>query len=228
MAENGMLSASDVAMLQNGGHHDNMDANNFIWIFGIILIMMMFGGGWNNNSNNYVPQYATQQDVQSTAQYSNLLDGNRDILTAVHDGANRAVQATDQAKYEAISVAKDLQGVVMNQIGDVKVGQSQLMANQNECCMNTRLGIAELGEKLGSKLDQNKFDLAMNAAAINANTTKEIQSIKDMFYQNKLEERDAKINSLEMDNKLAGVIRYPNMWAFNAGCFPSCFNCQNG
>lgn len=227
MAEgSSMLSASDVAMLQKD---NGIGDNSFIWFLAIMILL--FGGGFGNgfgNNRGYEPQYATQQDVQNTAQYGNLLDGNRDIMNAINNGTARAVQATDQAKYETINVAKDLQAVMLGQIGDVKVGQSQALANQNECCSNTRLEIANSTAELGAQISQNRYDLAMNTAAINANLTKEIQSVKDMLMQQRNEEQAARIQKLETQNALAGVVRYPNAWTFNAGAFPGCFNCQCG
>lgn len=224
MPENSMLSASDVAMLQG---RDDWGSNSFMWIFALLILANGGFGGWgNNNRFGYEPQYATQQDVQSTAQYGNLLDGNRDILSAVHDGTARAIQATDQAKYESINVAKDLQSVLLNQIGDVKVAQAAALANQNECCLNTRLDIADKSAGLGSQVAQSRYDAAMNTAMINSNIVDKIQEVKDMISQNKAEEQAAYINRLELQNAMSNVVRYPNMWTFNAGSFPSCFNCS--
>lgn len=226
MTEGSALSASDVAMLQN---RDDWGGNSFMWIFALLILANGGFGGWGNgNRFGYEPQYATQQDVQNTAQYGNLLDGNRDLMNAITNGTARAVQATDQAKYETINVAKDLQSVILSQIGDLKVNQAQALSNQNECCCNTRLEIANATAAIGNQLAQNRYDSAMGVAAINSNLVDKIQEVKDMISQNRADEQAAYINRLELQNAMSGVVKYPNMWAFNAGSFPGCFNCGCG
>jgi len=66
----------------------------------------------------------------------------------------------------------------------------------------------------------------MNTAAINANTTAQTQRILDVLSQNKIDELQGKINALELQNAVAGVVRYPNGWTYNAGTNPFC-GCNN-
>ena len=59
-------------------------------------------------------------------------------MNAITNGAAQAVAATNQAKYDNINVMKDAQAAIIGQIGDIRTNQMQLLANQNECCCNTR------------------------------------------------------------------------------------------
>ena len=65
---------------------------------------------------------------------------------------------------------------------------------------------------------------AQNTASINANTTAGIQKILDTLAQNKIDALENKVASLELQNNLANVVRYPNGYTYNAGQSPFCNN----
>ena len=65
----------------------------------------------------------------------------------------------------------------------------------------------------------------MNTASINANTTAVGQKILDAIMGNKMEAMQNRINQLELQNQLAGVVRYPSGYTYNAGQSPFC-GCQ--
>ena len=67
---------------------------------------------------------------------------------------------------------------------------------------------------------QNSYDGAMRDAATNANFTAQIQSVKDMLYQNKVESLQAQVSALQLQAATSNVLRFPNSWAFNGGIFP--------
>jgi len=48
-----------------------------------------------------------------------------------------------------------------------------------------------------------------------------------MFQADKFEAMQNRINQLELQNALAGVVRYPNGWTYNAGNSPFCGGCTN-
>jgi len=66
----------------------------------------------------------------------------------------------------------------------------------------------------------------MNTAAINANTTAVGQKILDAIAYNKMEAMQNRINQLELQNALNGVVRYPQGWTYNAGNSPFCGGCN--
>ena len=75
-----------------------------------------------------------------------------------------------------------------------------------------------------------KADGAMRDAATNANFTAQIQSVKDMIAQNKIESLQAQVSQLQLAQATAGVLRFPNQWSYGAGQFPPIFGgcCGNG
>jgi hypothetical protein len=182
--------------------------NAFIWIFGLLILMSMFNGGFGNNSG-YHPQYATQQDVQYTSQFAQLLDGNRDIINNITSGTAQAVATTNQAKYDTINVAKDIQSNLMANQSEIKVGQANSLAKMNECCCNTLRAI-----------DNVNYTNAMNTASINENTTAQTQKILDAITSNRIADMQNQINALQLQSATSNVLRFPNAWTFNGGYFP--------
>jgi hypothetical protein len=96
------------------------------------------------------------------------------------------------------------------------MGQAQLLANQNECCSTTKQMIM-----------QNNYDAAMRDAATNAHFTAEIQSVKDMIKDDKIESLQAQVGQLQLQAATQNVVRYPNGWTYNAGTSPFC-TCNQG
>lgn len=226
MGENG-LSASDVALLS--GNNDGFGGGNgwggLIWLFAIIA---MFNGGWGNGfgggRGGYQPQYATQDFVQNGFNFNDLQSQNRDLMAAITSGAAQAVAATNQAKYDNINVEKDIQAALSAQIGDVRTNQMTLLANQNDCCCSTKMALADGFNNVNANIAQARYENAMNTAAINANTTAGVQKIIDTLTGNQIQDLRDQVQALQLQSQLAGVMRYPNGWTYNAGNNPFCNN----
>lgn len=201
------LTASDVALLN--GRNDDWGNSSFMWIFALLILAN--GGLWGNNG--YQPQYATQDFVQNGFNFNDLQDQNRDIMNSITNGTAQSVAATNQAKYDNINVAKDVQSALAAQIGDLKMLQQQAFANQTECCCNTLRAI-----------DGVNYNQALNTAAINANVTAQTQKVLDAISGNRMADMQQQINQLQLQNAVSGVVRYPNASTYYAGTNPFC-NC---
>ena len=73
-------------------------------------------------------------------------------------------------------------------------------------------------------IDGVNYNNAMNTASINATTTAQTQKILDAITTNRIDELQNKVNALELQNAVAGVVRYPNALTYSAGASPFC-NC---
>ena len=209
MGENG-LTASDVALLNNDGMNGGW--NGMIWLFAILAMM---GGGFGFGGG-YRPQYATQDFVQNGFNFNDLQDQNRDIMNAINYGTSQAIATTNQVYHDIMAGIYDKYGELQRDIAALQVGQANLLANQNECCCNLR-----------TQLMQNNYDAAMRDASTNANIVAQNQKVLDAIMGNKMEALQNRVNQLELQNQLQGVVRYPNGWTYNAGTSPFCGNCVN-
>lgn len=208
MGENGMTPA-DIAAVNGNGMNNGWDG--MIWLFAILAMM---GGGFGFGGG-YRPQYATQDFVQNGFNFNDLQDQNRDIMNAINYGTSQAVATTNQVYHDIMAGIYDKYGELQRDIAALQVGQANLLANQNECCCNLR-----------TQLMQNNYDAAMRDAATNANFTAQIQGLKDMIKDDKMEAMQNRINQLELQNQLNGVVRYPQGWTYNAGNSPFCGGCN--
>lgn len=211
--ENGGLSAADVALL-NGDGMGGM--NGMIWLFAILALMGGGFGGWGNNGFANAIGYenlATSNEVQRGFDNQNLQAQTRDILAAVNSGTAQAVAATNQTFHDNLSAMQSLYNETARDIASLAVGQANLLAKENECCCETK-----------QLIQQTNYDGAMRDAATNANFTAQIQSVKDMIAQNKIEALQDQVNSLTLQNQLAGVVRYPmnTMYGVPSPCFTGC------
>ena len=214
--ENGnSLNPADIAALTgNNGFGNGWEG--MIWLFAILALMGGGFGGWGNNSN---AQYATSNEVQRGFDNQNAMANQREILSAVNTGTAQSVAATNQSFHDNLMAMQSLYNETARDIAALQVGQANALANQNECCGATK-----------QMLMQNNYDGAMRDAATNANFTAQIQSVKDMIAQNKIESLQAQVSQLQLAQATAGVLRFPNQWSYGAGQFPPIFGgcCGNG
>ena len=182
---------------------DGFGGSGFIWAFLIFALLMGNGGffGGNQNQTN-----ALSADMQRGFDNQNTVANQREILSATN-GVYHDVVATLGDKYTEL--ARDIAGV--------NAGVSQAIANQ--CQLN-----GDLKLQIADGFGQNRYDSAMNTAAINAVTTAQTQKILDALAQNKIEALQGKVNQLELQNAVSGVVRYPNATVYSAGGSPFC-NC---
>ena len=215
------LSASDVALLNDGG----MGNNSFIWLFAILALM---GGGFNWGGNNRglgYENYATSNEVQRGFDNQNLQAQTRDILAAVNAGTAQGVAATNQTFHDSIMANQNLYNEVARDIGNLAMGQTSILANQNECCCGTKMLVSEIGAGINANIAQNRYEAAMNTASINANTTAQTQRILDAIAQDKIEALQNQVNQLQLALAVAGVVRYPMATTYSSGCNPFCGCC---
>ena len=141
-------------------------------------------------------------------------------------GVNRGGVVTEADLCNANSFT-DLKNGVRNlsdQIGAMNVGFTKglcdmgytMFGNFNnlekqvaECCCQTQLGIQGV-----------KFDMANYASAINANTTAQTQRILDKMCEDKEAAMAQRIQQLELQQAMCGVIRYPTSAAYFGGFYP--------
>ena len=229
MGENGSLSASDIALLSDKG--GSWGDNSFLWIFALLILAnggFGFGGNGFANAIGY-ENLATSNEVQRGFDNQNSLANEREILSAVNDASARGIATTNQVYHDIVGYVGDKYDELARDIYGVGSGVQQAIANQNECCCSTKMLISELGAGINANIAQNRYDAAMNTAAINATTTAQTQKILDAIAGNRMADMQQQINDLQLKNELASVVRYPNntFYAVPSPCFNTGCGCGN-
>lgn len=194
--ENGM-TLSDIAAVTRD--NDGWGEGGAWWI--IILFLFMFGNGWNRN-NGPVEQPVTESSLCNAMNFNDL----ENAVGRLSDNENLHMMQLSQGLasvgYENLRNFADTQATV-------KDGDYSLAQQMADCCCKTQSGLKDV-----------EFNAAMNTAAINANTTEQIQKVLDTMATNRMAEMQNQINQLQLQSALCGVVRYPNATTFSAGFNP--------
>lgn len=191
------MSLSDIAAVTRGNDCDGWGGGSW-WIIVLFLFAFMGGGfGWNRQGE--FGQYATaasQQEILFGQQFGQL----NDRLTNIGNGI--------------CSLGYDMQGNI-GQLGkEMALAQgatnttvmqtaNDLQRQLADCCCTTQRAID----------------------GVNANLEAKFAALEKSHLEQRIAEQSARIASLEMDNRMYGVVRYPNGYSYNAGPSPFCGGC---
>lgn len=171
----------------------------------LFAILALMGGGLGN-WNNRDGRCATVEDLNNSANFTRLENQVQGNGTAITTAATNLGNGICQLGYQ---LATDF-GSLEKQVAT--------------CCCDTQRAI-----------DSVKFDMANYAAATNANVTAQVQKVLDTLCADKAAAQAARIQQLELQQALCGVVRYPVAATYNAGFpffggFNNCgcnWGCQN-
>lgn len=198
------MTPADIAAISNS---DGMNGwNGMIWLFAILALFSGggFGFGGGNNAVN-----ALNADMQRGFDTQNLQAQTRDILGAVTSGTAQTIAASTQNAANAITAIKDGNANIIREFGNVETALASLSGKQQECCCATLRAI-----------DSVNYNGAINTAAINANTTAQVQKVLDALATNRMADMQNQINALQLQNAMSGVLKFPNAWTYAGGVFP--------
>lgn len=213
--ENGYSLADIAAAMGGNGGFGGMGGS---WLVILFLIVLMGGngafsfGGYGNGG------VATSAEVQRGFDAQNSIANQRETLAAVTSGTAQSVAATNQVFHDLVGYVGDKYAELDRDVLGVSAGIQQVIANQNQCCCDTKMLISETAA-------QNRYDALKNTNDINAVTIAQTQKILDAIAQNKIEALQGKVAQLELANQLGNVVRYPSQWSYNAGPSPFCGGC---
>jgi len=234
MGENGVLggggmSPADMAAVLGGNHgygyNDGWGGNNSFWIVILFLAMMWGGngfGGWGNNGFQNAIGYenlATSNEVQRGFDNQNSMANEREILASINSNALQGMQNANQNTQYVTGMLNDKYNELQRDIAGVAMQQQQAMAQQSQCCCETKMLISETAAN-------QRYESAMQNNAILQAIQAEGNMTRQMYQQDKIDGLQQKVQTLEMQNAMAGVVRYPMSTAYNAGFNPFC-NCGN-
>ena len=232
MGENGVLGGggmgpADVAAVMRGNYgygNDGWGGNNSFWIVILFLAMMWGGngfGGWGNNGFQNAIGYenlATSNEVQRGFDNQNSMANEREILASINANALQGMQNANQNTQYVTGMLNDKYNELQRDVAGVAMQQQQSMAQQAQCCCETKMLISETAS-------QNRYEQAMQNNAVIQAIQAEGNATRQMIQQDKIDGLQQKVQTLEMQNAMAGVVRYPMSTAYNAGFNPFC-NCN--
>lgn len=171
------------------------------WIFLFAILALMWGGNGFFGGRGADGRVATVEDLNNSANFTRLEN-------QVMNNGNRIESKTDSV-YSGIC---DLGYEMAQQFGNTN-------AQLASCCCTTQRAI-----------DSVNYNGAINTAAINANTTAVGQKILDKLAEDKVSALQGRISQLELQQAVAGVVRYPTTFAYSAGASPFCggYSCGCG
>lgn len=224
MAEGNGYSLADIAAAMGG--NNGMGGS---WLTLLFLIVLMGGNGFGFGNNGFAnaigyENLATSNEVQRGFDNQNSMANQREILAAVNAGTAQSVAATNQVYHDIVGYVGDKYSELDRDVLGVAASVQASIANQNQCCCDTKMLIQETTA-------QNRYDALKNTNDIRNDIYASNQKVLDALAQNKIEALQGKVAQLELANQLAGVVRYPNGWTYDAGRSPFCgggCGCFNG
>lgn len=230
MAE-GTMSLADIAAIGSGGmgHLGGGWMGAGLGLIGGLIFASIFGGngGFWGNRGGYGTQYATSNEVQRGFDNQNSMANQREILTAVNTAASQGIAATNQVFHDLVGYVGDKYNELDRDVLGVSAAVQQSIANQNECCCNTRMAIADATAATNANIAQSRYDAALATANTNAAIAAGFADLKQTMAQDKIESLNNRIQQLELAQATSSVVRYPTTTAYTSGCNPFC-NCNNG
>lgn len=203
-------SLSDLAAVSKD--NDGWGGGGAWWII-ILFLFVFMGGGWGGfNRQGEFGQYATaasQQEILFGQHFGQL----NDRITNVGNGLctlGYEMQGNIGQLGREVALAQAGTNTTIMQTGNSIQGQIA------QCCCDNRLATANLS----AQMDRQTCDIT---TAIHA----EGEATRALMQANELQALRDKVASLEMDNRMCGVVRYPNGLTYSAGSSPFC-GCNSG
>lgn len=193
MGEN--MSLSDIAAVTRGADNDGWGNGGAWWII-ILFLFVFMGNGWGMNRQSDFGQYATaasQQEILFGQQFGQI----NDRLTNIGNGIcnlGYEMQGNIGQLGKEMALAQNGTNMTIMQTGN------GIQAQLAECCCTTQRAID----------------------GVNANIEAKFAALEKSQLEQRIAEQSARIASLEMDNRMYGVVRYPNGYTYNAGMSPFC------
>lgn len=200
------VSLADIAAVTDKG--GGFGGGNGDWLAMIFLFALIFGfNGFGGSGTGVNPDTVTNSSLCNAMNFNGLenqVGRLRDEQTQTFMGLQNGIS---NLGYEQLRNELTTQAMISN-----------ASAEQAQCCCGIQRSI-----------DGINYNGALNTASINANITAQTQKILDTMCENRMNDMQNRINALELQNAMCGVVRYPQQFTYNAGVNPFCgCGCNGG
>lgn len=189
-------SLSDLKAIM-GDSNGTFGGGGLLLVVILFLFFVMFRGGWGNQGD--YGQYATaatQQEILYGQQFGQI----NDRLTNIGNGIcnlGYEMQGNIGQLGKEVALAQNGTNMAIMQTGN------GIQAQLADCCCKTQRAID----------------------SVNANIDAKFAALEKSQLEQRIAEQSARIASLEMDNRMYGIVRYPNGYTYTAGPSPFCGCC---
>lgn len=189
-------SLSDLKAIM-GDSNGTFGGGGLLLVVILFLFFVMFRGGWGNQGD--YGQYATaatQQEILYGQQFGQI----NDRLTNIGNGIcnlGYEMQGNIGQLSKEVALAQNGTNMTIMQTGN------SIQAQLADCCCKTQRAID----------------------SVNASIDAKFAAMEKSQLEQRIAEQSARIASLEMDNRMYGIVRYPNGYTYTAGPSPFCGCC---
>lgn len=205
------LSLGDAMALT--GERGNGFGGNGDWLAMIFLFALIFGFGGNGWGGRTAPAEpaVTESALCNAMNFNDLQNTVGRGFDMVDTRFTNTQNGLADLGYQELQNAMATQATINGVGADLASQISTVAAQQAQCCCQTQRAI-----------DGVNYANAMNTAQIEQSVSAGTQKILDAICGNRMQDMQNQINQLQLQASLAGVVRYPTNFAYNAGPSPFC------
>lgn len=189
------FSLADIKAVTDNEHNGSWGDGGSWWIILLFIVLFMNGGGGLFGGRE---QLATQTDMQAGF--------NQQTTTSKLD---QIAYGLSDLGYENARLTNGAQMEMAGGFAGVQSSLAAMSAANAQCCCETKQEILT-----------NRYDAQRNTCDIEKAIHAEGEATRSLIQSNKIEALQGKIQALELQSALCGVIRYPQSSVYTAGSWP--------
>lgn len=191
---NGELSAADIAAVTGNNGNNTLGGDGAWWL--IILFLFIFAGGWGTNYNrgNGDGSALISNEIQKGFDQSAVMAA----LGGISNSLANAEISRCNSQANILQTLNDNQNALSSQL-------VQMLLNQQNCCCENRLGLANLNATVLAENCADRTALADGVRDIITNQSMGIQRILDQLCNDKIDAKNERIADLERQLTMANL-----------------------
>lgn len=210
MDSNG-LSLGDAMALTGERGGSGFGAGNGDWLAMIFLFALIFGFGGNGFGAGKGTQPVTEAGLCNAMNFNGLENAVGRGFDSMENRFTLTQNGIANLGYAQLEGMNSINTNVMQTGFGIQSAIAKSASDSAQCCCATQRAI-----------DGVNYNSALNTATITQAVGEGTQKILDAICGNRMADMQNQINQLQLQANLAGVVRYPTNFTYNAGPSPFC------